>query len=384
MGADVVDQAIRGAQAAVPGWAALPQDGFDSEVVTGGLTNRLMLITISSDTEVPEEALVAASEAEATGGIDGDGDGFSTMALIRIFGEGTDDFIDRAVEMEVCDVVAEAGIAPRVLGHFYGGRAEEFITNAHSLVNKELHQDDILAATASLMAQMHSIHISEQSAEILVPEPTTPQILAKLYEAAKETSFDPATHPYKAAKLACFEVDKLADEVRWLEDQMAASGMGVVLCHRDLQSGNVMIRQNEDGELERAYLIDFEYGGMDYCGFDFGNTFNEMSINNFSTKFPGFNLDVDMYPTPEQQHLFFESYLDSFPDPERLFADGDVPDTREGMIERLIEFARIGTLASHLQWILWGIAQAGASTIEFGHLEYSMCRYDQYRVLRGL
>ncbi|GBG31906.1 Choline/ethanolamine kinase [Hondaea fermentalgiana] len=388
MMASASEMAILGARNTVPGWSALATEMFECKVITGGLTNMLNLVRVKDEAHKDAVAGAAAETAatvetaEQAAAADGE-EAASTMALVRIFGEGTDEFIDRAAEQAVCTAVARAGIAPHVFGTFPGGRAEQFLVRAKSLINHDLHNEQILVEVAQLMAKMHTLSLPKEAAHTPLSEPMTPQILRRLYSSAVETRFDVGEEPFKALKLAALRVDTLATEIDRIEDELKSSGMGIVLCHRDLQSGNVMIDRDEAGALKRAYLIDFEYSGKDFCGFDFGNTFNEMSINNFSSRYPGFCLDVDMYPTRDQQHFFFDHYLRHIPDPKTLFAPDCVPTSRDAMIDKLCEFAYLGSLASHMQWTLWGIAQADSSSIDFGHLEYATARFDQYRALRA-
>jgi thiamine kinase-like enzyme len=51
----------------------------------------------------------------------------------------------------------------------------------------------------------------------------------------------------------------------------------VVLCHNDLQEGNVMWDGNPQQQVQ---LIDFEYCSSGYRGFDIGNHFCEWAVVN--------------------------------------------------------------------------------------------------------
>lgn len=51
----------------------------------------------------------------------------SRKVLLRIYGEGTDIFFDRDVEVQTFEFMSKNGQGPRLLGRFASGRIEEFI-----------------------------------------------------------------------------------------------------------------------------------------------------------------------------------------------------------------------------------------------------------------
>uniref|UniRef100_A0A7S2R9Y5 Choline kinase n=1 Tax=Mucochytrium quahogii TaxID=96639 RepID=A0A7S2R9Y5_9STRA len=355
----LAESAINGARLVVPEWSGISFDKFYARTVTGGLTNKLSLVGVHDE------------QNEAV----------NKHVLVRIFGEGTEVFIQRDVEAAVCSEMAKTNVAPKVLGPFEGGRVEEYVDNAASLMNKDMHRPEILSNIAKLMARMHSIPLSSDSFKGVagMAKPMTPATVQKLWNSASKVSFK--DNARDALRLASFQVGGLFAEVEWLKKELATMGGPKVLCHRDLQSGNVMVRKTASGEIEKVYLIDFEYAGMDYIAFDFGNTFNEMAIDNFCLRFPGFVIDPGMYPTAEEEHLFFTSYLEANTNHALLFR-GEENMTLEDKVSRLSGYAKLGMVASHLQWALWGIAQSVEATIEWGYIEYSNARLEQYYALR--
>ena len=62
-----------------------------------------------------------------------------------------------------------------------------------------------------------------------------------------------------------------------LETFLLALRSPVVLCHNDLQEGNVMWDGNPEQQVQ---LIDFEYCSSGYRGFDIGNHFCEWAVVN--------------------------------------------------------------------------------------------------------
>jgi len=67
-----------------------------------------------------------------------------------------------------------------------------------------------------------------------------------------------------------------------------------------------------------------------------------------------------------------------------LFASSLAALDKQGKINVLCEYGKLGILASHLFWGLWGIVQAEQSSIEWGYIEYATTRLDQYYALKSL
>ncbi|KAF1789062.1 Protein kinase-like domain [Phytophthora cactorum] len=78
--------------------------------------------------------------------------------------------------------------------------------------------------------------------------------------------------------------------------QAVAFASDVVFSHNDLLSGNIL----HNPDWDRVQIIDYEYGGYNYRGFDFANHFCENC---------GFELDLALYPSIEKQFAFFKAYM---------------------------------------------------------------------------
>lgn len=53
--------------------------------------------------------------------------GRDRYVLVRVYGDGLDVFFDRGEEISTFKSLSEHGYGPKLLGHFEGGRVEEFI-----------------------------------------------------------------------------------------------------------------------------------------------------------------------------------------------------------------------------------------------------------------
>ena len=93
----------------------------------------------------------------------------------------------------------------------------------------------------------------------------------------------------------------------------AASGSPVLLTHNDAQPGNWMnpgalasfVPSATKTPLE---LIDYEYAGLNYRGFEFGNLFCEFGFNNQATVEPFFTFDAAKCPSEAVMRDMFAVY----------------------------------------------------------------------------
>mmetsp|Transcript_30138 Transcript_30138/g.49816 ORF Transcript_30138/g.49816 Transcript_30138/m.49816 type:complete len:261 (-) Transcript_30138:162-944(-) len=138
----------------------------------------------------------------------------------------------------------------------------------------------------------------------------------------------------------------------------------VVFSHQDLLSGNILYNDSWD----HVRIIDYEYGGYNYRGFDIANHFCE---------YAGFDFDIkNHFPNKEQQLYFLEKYV-SHATPElhaKLTSEG-----RLGiLLEELYQELKYFVLASHLWWGYWAIMQAKHSPIDFDYMGYARLRFEGF------
>lgn len=152
-----------------------------------------------------------------------------------------------------------------------------------------------------------------------------------------------------------------------------------------------------DGEPE-LMIIDFEYCAYNYRGFDLANHFLEWTFDYTNGESPYFYHKLDQYPSTEQQEAFIRQYLSHLSPVDRLeFGDRDsAAEEEEGSdegsvynqssggtdeIDQVRREVQCFTMASHLFWSLWAIVNV-FQEIEFGYLEYAICRLKQYRLAK--
>ena len=109
----------------LPAWAGLQDADIAISFISGGISNALFKV-----------APVAAASGSAHGaGAADSGNGSSSAAssgppppvAFRVYGDNTEQFVDRSRELGIMALVHSNGFGPQVLGTFSNGRIEEFL-----------------------------------------------------------------------------------------------------------------------------------------------------------------------------------------------------------------------------------------------------------------
>lgn len=337
-------------------WSKASADKFSVEYLSGGMTNYLYLCSLDKSiaTNVHEPRKV----------------------LIRIHGNIVDQK-QRFYEGVIFTLLSERGYGPKTLGVFYSGRIEEFIPHRH-LFTRELADPVISKMVANRAGHYHCFKLPlnknpsflweniekylDMCTEVELPDPKTKE----LYESIK-TRFQ-------------FE-----EEYQWLKSTLLKLQSPVVFCHNDLQEGNILFIDDEDGKVQDITLIDYDYSSYNYRAYDIGNHFCEWRYEyTVDDSGDGFIVHKDGYPTKKQQEYFATEYIaelqrfkeksqqDDY-DHQRFTSVIDIP-TVESFLYKVDRF----TLASDFYWGLWSIVQQQVSKIEFGYMKYAEARFNEY------
>eukprot|EP00931_Biecheleriopsis_adriatica_P054998 TRINITY_DN32429_c0_g1_i1.p1 TRINITY_DN32429_c0_g1~~TRINITY_DN32429_c0_g1_i1.p1 ORF type:complete len:459 (+),score=89.31 TRINITY_DN32429_c0_g1_i1:89-1465(+) len=328
----------------LPGWKKFNVHDCSVAALSGGLTNIIWLVRAPEGT---------APEA-----------GMETSAVVRQFGQGTEAIIDRDKEARVYKVFARAGVGPRILGHFPGGRIEEFFP-ATRVLCQQLRDPNKMTQIAGMLGKIHAADGGNLEGRDVAGE----KLFSDLRNWAEKAELTAFPHDEKKqASLANFQLEEVLEEMEVLIDALSHIESKTTLCHNDLHEGNILLNDHGSGQL---HLIDFEYAGWGPRGYDIGNFFCEMSVDNFSADSLGFKYSSADYPKKEQQYVFFKHYLQ---------AQGRGPTDRDfaAEMDRLFLEANMYALLSHFKWALWGIACAGTSDIDFDFLAFAQTRLFAY------
>ena len=226
--ADDVERLARG----VPGWGEL---ALLIEPIALGITNRNFKVTLP------------------------DGRAF----MMRLPGERTEVLgIDRACEAEATHRAAELGIGPRVHRELpgVGTLVTEFIPGRHAADHAEFQQPGRQGTVVELLRRFHG------SGQITGRFPIHRVVEWHARDAARFGVDPPAAF------------GELRECSRAIEQAFARSPMPAMPCHNDLLPANVLFDDDAAGG-PRAFLLDFEYAGMNDVFFDLAN----LSVNSAFT-----------------------------------------------------------------------------------------------------
>eukprot|EP01138_Halocafeteria_seosinensis_P011232 gb/GECG01011474.1/.p1 GENE.gb/GECG01011474.1/~~gb/GECG01011474.1/.p1 ORF type:complete len:393 (+),score=53.55 gb/GECG01011474.1/:1-1179(+) len=310
-------------------------------------------------------------------------------AMVRIFGEKSEVLIDRDKDNQVFKHFSDLKFGPHLYGIFGNGRVEGWV-ESRPLDPPEMGKTspvDFQKLIAQQVARMHDLHMPGDG------EPSLWKTLYKWYDMAADIKMEDEKGQQKVESLNLQWVYKeLGNLQRSLPSEENKNGNGlfsslaattdsrtrearvgalkdafsVAFCHNDLLSGNVLHMPRK----EEVMIIDYEYGGFNYVGFDIANHFCE---------YAGFDFDLDKwYPSKQSQYRFFEHYLDSRKSVHWNSAKEDQT-SKEAYLDQLYIVVNKFALASHFFWGLWALVQAKYSPIDFDFLQYSVDRINGYR-----
>ena len=318
-------------------------------MISGGITNNLFLVRAVEPT--PDDP----AEIPAT----------STLppVVLRVFGRGTDAFLDRAVEADALLEFNAQGFGATCLGVFRNGRLEERIPDVRPLEPEEMALPAVSNAIAAVMRRFHACDVPARGRS-----PGTWDVLRDWWRlagrAAEETSRDGLreTSLLRAFGELGTLVGTLGDVIDALERECASVASPTVTLHNDALSGNFLVPADwrptgPDDPPPTTRLIDFEYACVGPRGFDVANHFAE---------YAGFECDWSKLPNERQRERFCAAYVEA--EATERVREGDAR-TRESNSNSAAEDASKSALAlareaeafapvTHLWWGLWAVMRA--------------------------
>ena len=252
---DSVREIVKGI---VPHAKDVAAEAIEIRVVVGGITNALFKATFTGPGDEPLPAV-----------------------LVRVFGgEG---MIDRDLENATFVALSDSGVGPQYYGRFgvgHGsgsGRVEGWIDGAKDLTLAQMAAPEVMVKVASEMAKLHRYVLPAP----LQPYYSKPGMWSQLwswFEQAKRdcaggnTIIQDKWGADVAARwgpiqdeLVGADFSKAESALKDLQASIPSNAM-TVFAHNDLLAGNIMLHE----ETGKIHLIDFEYGGCNFRGFDIG------------------------------------------------------------------------------------------------------------------
>ena len=340
----------------LPGWSGVTE--IQITTIPGGITNDLRMVVPAS----------------------GDSSSEPKTVVLRVFGIGTEKFLDRIVETDALHELNAAGFGAKCLGVFSNGRIEEYLQNVRPLSHTEMGTPGMTKNIANLVARFHKVSVEARKtkySENEKPKTKNSHQPAQTWDVMRQWH-TAATAPMDlnaqtvsvdvSKKLNSLDLESLKSDIDAMEQQCATVNSPTVLLHNDLLPGNFlwsddhddcMSKQSDHDSLDSLTLIDFEYSCCGPRGFDLANHFLE---------FAGFSCDWSLVPDSEARKKFCQEYLKASRD------DVDV----KQLEQEVIAFFPV----SHLWWGLWAAMQAKVSAIDFDYAEYAAIRIGEFRRIR--
>jgi ethanolamine kinase len=339
------------------------------EPITGGITNELTLATPTSNP--PGSAHPDENKSNKS----------PSPVVVRVFGNGTDAFLDRGAENRAVRALNAHGFGATCLGVFANGRVEEALVNLRSMTPEEMPTPGGAAAVAGAMRRLHGLvdvagveegRTTRVIDKIAAAYKSTYRVLRDWHRWANEWDFDPAVAKARGTTVEAMRntrdalvgvssgisLDELDTQVETCRERLGVSSPYVLL-HNDALPGNFMVNKDwraDSGESPREMrTIDFEYACVGPRGFDLANHFIEHA---------GFECDWSLLPDAKTRARFYAAYS--------LAGDSDVD------IDSLEMEVRLMTPVSHLWWGLWAVMQATRSTIDFDYMGYAAKRLQKF------
>lgn len=275
-----------------------------------------------------------------------------TAVLVRVFG-GEDVFSAeaRCRENQIYNVLSEKGVAPKLLGIFGNGRLENWV-NARSITLDEMTAKHVGIGVAKRMAQLHKVdNIPCFSPNGIANQVQLWGVLEQWAEEARQFG--------KEGRFQNIDVENCFSYLKVVKERLKALGSPVVFAHNDLLCGNILVSSEDRNEIT---LVDFEYGGYNYRGFDIGNYFCEAM---------GGTIDGHVYPSKYPTDAFRREFCEVY-----LSTCGE--ECSSDKAEMLMAEAKKFEQAVHLYWGFWGLVESVGSTVDFPYETFAEQRFREF------
>jgi thiamine kinase-like enzyme len=244
--------------------------------------------------------------------------------VVRLYGQKTELFIDRDVEMENISRMASSGVTPKLIKYLPERRVTivefvpGYVLNNTDFLKKELWEKIV-----------RPIKIIHQSG-VTFPFVFDPLVQVKrLYRILLGLNRE---YPEFEFEKTITILEKIAAYTKITPDQY-------VPCHNDLLADNFILIEDREKYSEPMYLIDWEYAGMSVLYYDLADMFQEILV---SRETEAELLKIYWEDRDMDRHIRMTDLFKPFPD---------------------------------IYWFLWSLIQQNISTIDFDFYNYGNVKY---------
>lgn len=290
-----VKDPIEAAIAAIPGW---DHQKVTRRPLTGGLMNSNWLVTYEGVTY-----------------------------FLKVFGQGSESFIDRSLSNQAAVTAHAQGISPRV--EFFdpvaGIELFEFLDGYRPSTAADFMRDDFRGSVVDLIQKFNS-------GEKL---PVTKDIFAMADEHIEQGDGLGVIRPA--------DFDWLLYQYQRAKDAFMASGLDLVPCHNDPMAGNFMVTMSND-TIQDMKLIDFEFASNNERAYEIAAFLGEYFIDEATS--------VEMI--------------------ERYYGE-----VRRDLVARVW----VARAVADVKWGSWAVQQRKLSSWDFDYQKYGIWKFARARTL---
>lgn len=315
--------------------------------------------------------------------------------LIRVFGVSAALAMNREEENQIFQRLSSQGIAPPLVATFPGGRIEGWL-KGRPCSAAECRTPAVYKPVARALAALHAFDAggdNEERNETQTADQAWSWMVcdrwlagarknvADLMESDSGVSSSQSCSRLQAlqARLALIDLEDLAAQLEQLEQLIRSRSPlpALCFCHNDLSNTNV----HRDEEHGNVRLIDYEFGGRNYRGFDLVTHLSHWAGGAIDGRY-----DDDAFPSTAEVNAFLLEYADaaiSITSQEKI-SSGSGASVKELAAALAIEVETCTPLV-HCCWGLWALCsmpkptEGSAEQPRFSHIEYAERRLRAFR-----
>ncbi|KAJ2691670.1 hypothetical protein GGH99_002247 [Coemansia sp. RSA 1285] len=330
--------------------------------------------------------------------------------LLRVYGNGADEFLSRENELYWLSQLTLLGFGAQIYCLFGNGRIEEYIEST-TMTDKDIRDPTTSKDIAQSLCQLHYLVgnnclLEEDCSGKVYDKSAIDSDKKPWLWAAFDLWMQLVKSKLSAIQRACKHNAQCVEILNnWSKVEQAAlkyrarvekTHSPVVFTHNDLQSTNILCR-DDTGKL---VIIDYEYAGYNYRGYDIANHFL-MCSSEYKPVENARVLNLELYPSKEQRRDFLCAYIqtkalidanlnddnstigDMIAKPELLHSSelrslNLSKEQIERDITALDQEIALYAPAPFLIWGMWGLLQTCSSDLEIDFAGYVVPRLSQF------
>ncbi len=244
--------------------------------------------------------------------------------VVRLYGQKTELFIDRDVEMENIRRMVSSGVTPKLIKYLPKRRVTivEFVPG-YVLNNTDFLKEELWEKIVRPLKIIHQSGV------------TLPAVFGPLDQVKRLHRILLGLNP----EYPEFEFEKTIDILEKIADHTKITPDQYVPCHNDLLADNFILVGDREKYSEPMYLIDWEYAGMSILYYDLADMFQEILVPR-ETEVQ--LLKIYWEEKEMDHHTYVTDLFKPFPD---------------------------------IYWFFWSLIQQNVSTIDFDFYNYGKVKY---------